>query len=240
MVSALIRAALEHRLLVLIVGLGFIAFGVSAMIRLPVDAFPDITNVQVQVVTEAPGMAPEEVENLATVPVESVMNGIPRVQRVRSISMYGLSQVSVVFDDYVDVYFARQQVQERLNELAGQLSANVKTPTMGPVTVGIGTIFRYTMEGPPGYDQMELHTLQQFLVSRQLKTVPGVADVVTFGGLNREFQIQVRPELLDQFGVSLRQVHDAVVANNGNVGAGCWCRARRPGSCAASASCTTR
>src|SRR5215218_1103343 len=129
--------SLRYRFIVLMVGLAFVAFGVSAMIRLPVDAFPDITNVQVQVVTEAPGMAPEEVENLATVPVEAVMNGIPRVENIRSMSMYGLSQVTIVFADDVDIYFARQQVQERLNELAGQLSANVKTPTMGPVTVGI-------------------------------------------------------------------------------------------------------
>ena len=220
MVGRLIEASLRYRALVLMVSLGFVGFGLSAMIRLPVDAFPDITNVQVQVVTETPGMAPEEVENLATVPVESVMNGIPRVQRVRSISMYGLSQITVVFEDGVDIYFARQQVQERLNELSGQLSASVKTPTMGPVTVGIGTIFRYTMEGPPGYDQTELHTLQRFLVSRQLKTVPGVADVITFGGLTREFQVQVQPDLLEQYELTLGQVYEAVGASNTNVGAG--------------------
>jgi cobalt-zinc-cadmium resistance protein CzcA len=219
-VDGLIRASLRYRFIVTAVALGFIAFGVVSMIRLPVDAFPDITNVQVQVVTECPGMAPEEVENLATVPVESVMNGIPRVQRVRSISMYGLSQVTVVFEDGIDIYFARQQVQERLNELSGRLSANVKTPTMGPVTVGIGTIFRYTLEGPPGYDQTELHTIQQFLVSRQLKTVPGVADVITFGGLSREFQIQVQPDRLEQYELALGQVYDAVAASNSNIGAG--------------------
>ncbi len=220
MVDRLIETSIRYRLVVVMVALACVAFGVRAMFRLPVDAFPDITNVQVQVVTEAPGMAPEEVENLATIPVESVMNGIHRVERVRSISMYGLSQVTVVFEDGVDIYFARQQVQERLNELAGQLSANVKTPRMGPVTVGIGTIFRYTLEGPPGYDQTELHTLQRFLISRQLKTVPGVADVITFGGLSREFQVQVRPELLEEYELTLGQVYDAVVASNANVGAG--------------------
>lgn len=220
MVDRLIEVSMRYRFLVVIIGLAFVAFGLNAMTKLPVDAFPDITNVQVQVVTEAPGMAPEEVENLATVPVESVMNGIPRVEKVRSISMYGLSQVTVVFEDGVDIYFARQQVQERLNELGSQLSATVKTPTLGPVTVGIGTIFRYTLEGPPGYDQTELHTLQRFLVSRQLKTVPGVADVITFGGLSREFQIQVRPEMLVQYEVTLAEVKDAVMNNNTNVGAG--------------------
>ena len=220
MVDRLIEASLRYRFIVVMAGLALLALGVGAMLRLPIDAFPDITNVQVQVVTETPGMAPEEVENLATIPVESVMNGIPRVQRVRSISMYGLSQVTVVFEDGVDIYFARQQVQERLNELAGRLSANVKPPTMGPVTVGIGTIFRYTLEGPPGYDQTELHTLQQFLVSRQLKTVPGVADVITFGGLAREFQIQVQPDLLEQYELTLKQVYEAVAESNLNVGAG--------------------
>ncbi|MFL5250930.1 MAG: efflux RND transporter permease subunit, partial [Myxococcales bacterium] len=224
MVDRLIEGSLRYRFIVLAIGLGFVAYGVGAMLRLPVDAFPDITNVQVQVVTETPGLAPEEVENLATIPVESVMNGIPRVQRVRSISMYGLSQVTVVFEDGVDIYFARQQVQERLNELAGQLSANVKAPTMGPVTVGIGTIFRYTLEGPPGYDQTELHTLQQFLVGRQLKTVPGVADVITFGGLAREFQVQVQPDLLEQYELTLKQVYDAVAESNVNVGAGVLAR----------------
>lgn len=220
MVNKLIEAALAQRFIVLILGVVFVGLGINAMIRLPVDAFPDITNVQVQVVTETPGMAPEEVENLATVPVESVMNGIPRVQRVRSISMYGLSQVSVIFEDGVDIYFARQQVQERLNELSGQLSASVKTPTMGPVTVGIGTIFRYTLEGPPGYDQTELHTLQKFLVSRQLRTVPGVADIITFGGMAREFQIQIEPDRLKKYELTLKEVYDAVAANNENVGAG--------------------
>lgn len=224
MVDRLIEVALRYRFIVVAIGLAFAGWGIYAMSKLPVDAFPDITNVQVQVVTEAPGMAPEEVENLATVPVESVMNGIPRVERVRSISMYGLSQVSVVFEDGVDIYFARQQVQERLNELGSQLSASVKTPTMGPVTVGIGTIFRYTLEGPPGYDQMQLHTLQQFLVSRQLKTVAGVADVITFGGLEREFQVQVRPEMLEQYKIRLAQVYDAVIAANRNVGAGVLAR----------------
>jgi cobalt-zinc-cadmium resistance protein CzcA len=220
MVDRLIEIALRYRFFVVTIGLALVGWGIYAMSKLPVDAFPDITNVQVQVVTEAPGMAPEEVENLATVPVESVMNGIPRVERVRSVSMYGLSQVTVVFEDGVDIYFARQQVQERLNELGSQLSASVKTPTMGPVTVGIGTIFRYTLEGPPGYDQMQLHTLQQFLVSRQLKTVSGVADVITFGGLAREFQVQVRPEMLEQYEIPLAEVYDAVVAANRNVGAG--------------------
>ncbi len=220
MVDQLIEMSLKNRFMVVMVALGFVGFGINAMTKLPVDAFPDITNVQVQVVTEAPGMAPEEVENLATVPVESVMNGITRVERVRSISMYGLSQVTVVFQDGVDIYFARQQVQERLNALGGQLSGSVKTPAMGPVTVGIGTIFRYTLEGPPGYDQKELHTLQQFLVSRQLKTVAGVADVITFGGLSREFQVQVRPERLEQFELSLSEVQEAIGANNTNVGAG--------------------
>lgn len=220
MIDRLISAALSYRLFVAMLGLGLIALGLKSAATIPIDAFPDITNVQVQVVTEAPGMAPEEVENLATVPVESVMNGIPKVDKIRSISMYGLSQVTVVFDDDVDIYFARQQVQERLNELAGQLSANLKTPTMGPVTVGIGTIFRYTLEGPPGYDQRDLHTLQQFLVARQLKTVPGVADVITFGGLGREFQVQIRPEMLQKYEITLAQVHDAITVSNSNVGAG--------------------
>ncbi|MBC7544961.1 MAG: efflux RND transporter permease subunit [Candidatus Sericytochromatia bacterium] len=220
MIDRILDVVLKQRLLVLLVGLAFVAWGLTAMLQLPIDAFPDITNVQVQVVTEARGMAPEEVENLATVPVESVMNGIPRVQNVRSVSMAGLSQVTVVFEDGVDIYFARQQVQERLNELAGQLTASLGSPTMGPVTVGIGTIYRYTLEGPPGYDPKDLHTLQNFLVKRQLKTVPGVADVITFGGLSKEYQVRIDPDRLKKFGATLAQVYDAVAANNANVGAG--------------------
>ncbi|MFP5504440.1 MAG: efflux RND transporter permease subunit [Candidatus Sericytochromatia bacterium] len=220
MIDKLLEGALKQRFLVLAVGLAFVALGVFAMVRLPIDAFPDITNVQVQVVTEAKGLAPEEVENLATVPVESVMNGIPRVQSVRSMSMFGLSQVTVVFEDGVDIYFARQQVQERLNELAGQLPATLGTPTMGPVTVGIGTIFRYTLEAPKGYDPLALHTLQNFLVKRQLKTVPGVAEVITFGGLSKEYQVQVDPERLRKYGLTLQAVYEAIGANNQNVGAG--------------------
>jgi heavy metal efflux system protein len=220
MLNAVIEAALRYRGLVLMVGIAFIVVGVKAMADLPVDAFPDITNVQVQVLTEAPGMAPEEVENLATVPIESVMNGIPGVQKVRSMTMYSLSQVTVVFDDGIDVYFARQQVQERLNQLGGQLGANIETPTLGPVTVGIGTIFRYTVEGPPGYDQTELHTLQKFVIARELKTVPGVADVITFGGAIREFQVQVLPNRLEQYGLAVDDVYDAVARSNSNVGAG--------------------
>jgi cobalt-zinc-cadmium resistance protein CzcA len=220
MIDKLLEGVLKQRVLVLIVGLAFIALGFVAMLKLPIDAFPDITNVQVQVVTEAKGMAPEEVENLATVPVESVMNGIPRVQNVRSISMFGLSQVTVVFEDGVDIYFARQQVQERLNELSGQLPATLGTPTMGPVTVGIGTIFRYTLEAPKGYDPKALHTLQNFLVKRQLKTVPGVADVITFGGLSKEYQVLIDPERLRKYGLTLDEVHDAIAESNQNVGAG--------------------
>ena len=220
MIEQLLTGVLKQRVLVLLLGIALMVWGGSALVRLPIDAFPDVTNVQVQVVTEAKGLAPEEVENLATVPVESVMNGIPRVQNVRSISMFGLSQVTVVFEDGVDIYFARQQVQERLNELAGQLGANLGAPMLGPVTVGIGTIFRYTLEAGPDYDPKELHTLQNFLVKRQLKTVPGVADVITFGGLSKEYQIQIDPDRLKKYGLSVQEVFDAVGANNANVGAG--------------------
>ena len=220
MIEQLLTGVLKQRVLVLLLGIALMVWGGSALVRLPIDAFPDVTNVQVQVVTEAKGLAPEEVENLATVPVESVMNGIPRVQNVRSISMFGLSQVTVVFEDGVDIYFARQQVQERLNELAGQLGANLGAPMLGPVTVGIGTIFRYTLEAGPDYDPKELHTLQNFLVKRQLKTVPGVADVITFGGLSKEYQVQIDPDRLKKYGLSVQEVFDAVGANNANVGAG--------------------
>ena len=220
MVDKLLEAVLRHRFLVLAIGLAFAVAGIIAMMRLPIDAFPDITNVQVQVVTDARGLAPEEVENLATVPVESVMNGIARVQDVRSVSMFGLSQVTVVFEDGVDIYFARQQVQERLNELAGTLPATLGTPTMGPVTVGIGTIFRYTLEAPKGYDPLALHTLQNFLVKRQLKAVPGVADVITFGGQAKEYQVRVDPDRLRKYGLTLQDVSTALAANNQNVGAG--------------------
>lgn len=173
----------------------------------------------VQVITEAPGLAPEEVEKLITYPIEVAMNGLPGVEQVKSISAFGISQVGVYFRDHVDIYFARQVVLERLTDAKGQIPPGLGEPRLGAITTGLGQVYQYVVRGQ-GRDQIELRTFQDWIVKYNLRTVPGVTDVLSFGGDVKQYQIRVDPRALLQYGVTLAQVRGAVGANNRNVGGG--------------------
>lgn len=218
MIDNILKFALKQRLLILIATVVLIGAGLWALKKLPVDAFPDVTNVQVQILTQAGGMAPTEVEKLITFPIETTMGGIPRLEDVRSISKIGLSVITVVFEDGVDIYFARQQVFERLQQAKERLPKGVE-PQMGPVTTGLGEIYQYLLTGD-GYDVRELRSLQDWVVRPLLRTVPGVTDVNSFGGQVKQYQVLIDPGKLKSLGLTIQNVMESVEKNNSNVGAG--------------------
>ncbi|HEX9050544.1 MAG TPA: CusA/CzcA family heavy metal efflux RND transporter [Anaeromyxobacter sp.] len=217
MLRRLVDAALEHRAVVLLVTAAFVAAGIWAFRALPVEAFPDVTDTQVQVITLFPGHAPEEVERQVTLPIEKELNGTPGMSALRSISIYGLSVVTVTFDDGVENFFARSQVTERLRQV--EVPDGV-TPTLGPLYTPIGEIYRYVLEADPraGASPMALREIQDWVLERQFRQVPGVADVVSFGGFQKQFQVEVDPARLKGQGVTLRQVFDALSRSNANAG----------------------
>jgi heavy metal efflux system protein len=218
MIDKILQFALKQRLLIMIATVILIGTGFWAMQKLPMDAFPDVTNVQVQILTQAGGMAPTEVENLITFPIETSMGGLPRLHEVRSLSKIGLSVITVVFEDGVDTYFARQLVFERLQQARDRLPQGIE-PQMGPVTTGLGEIYQYILEGE-GYDIRELRSLQDWVVRPILRTVPGVTDVNSFGGQVKQYQVLIDPGKLKSLGLTIRDVKEAVENNNATVGAG--------------------
>src|SRR5829696_2180607 len=227
MLERILHFSVRHRWLVVVATLAAGAWGLYNYSQLPIDAVPDITNVQVQINTEAPGYSPFEAEQRVTYLVETAMAGLPRLEETRSISRYGLSQVTVIFEDATDIYFARQLIAERIQEVKSRLPAGIE-PTMGPIATGLGEIFLWTVEAKPGatnddgqpYSGMDLRTIQDWIVRPQLKTVPGVADVNTIGGYTKQFHVTPRPDALIAFGLSFDDILDALERNNTNVGAG--------------------
>src|SRR6185369_6696589 len=217
MTDNLIAFFYRERLLVAVVAMLIMAGGVLALTSRNVDAFPDVTPVQVEIDTEAEGLAPQEVEQLITFPVENVMNGIPGVERVQSESKFGLSVVTVYFRDDVDLYFARQQVFERLSIAKDDLPSGIE-PSMGPITTGTGQIYLYQITGP-GKSNQELRTIQDWIVKLQLRTVPGVADVLSFGGDVKQYQVIVDQQALVNYNIPLKSLFEAIQNNNQNTGA---------------------
>ncbi len=217
MIKSIVDWALGQRLLVLVGALGVVGGGYVAVRSLPVDAFPDVSPVLVQVVTEAPGLAPQETEALVTYPVEVAMNGLPGVTRVQSISAFGLSQVNVYFNDDIDIYFARQLVFERVQTAKGNIPAGLGEPALGPITTGLGQVYQYLVTGE-GISADSLRTLQDWIVKFRLRTVPGVTEVLSFGGDVKQFQVQLDPARLIQYGVTIPQVIEALERNNANAG----------------------
>jgi heavy metal efflux system protein len=223
MINRLIRFSVSQRLLVLLMVTIMIGAGVYSIIRLPIDAVPDVTNVQVQVLTAAPSLAPLEIERQITFPVEVAMSGLPDIEEIRSVSKFGLSAVTVVFHDSVNTYFARQLVLERLTQAREQIPPNIGSPEMGPISTGLGEIYQYELKAVPGpegkqYDATDLRTIQDWSVRRQLLSVPGVTEVNSFGGLEKQYQVRLDPTKLQSYGLSLRDVLEAVARNNANVG----------------------
>jgi cobalt-zinc-cadmium resistance protein CzcA len=215
---AFIEFLLHRRILVLALTGILVIGGVIAWTRLPVDAFPDVTNVQVMILAEAPGFSAVDVEQQVTYPIEQQMGGVPKVTQVRSLSKAGFSQVVVAFEDDVDIYFARQQVFERLQAAKENLPRDI-APELGPISTGLGEIFQYTLEGE-GLSPMELRTIQDYFVTPQFKPIPGVNEVNSFGGFVKQYHVLVRPDALLRYDLSLRQVVEALEKNNANAAGG--------------------
>jgi len=211
----LVAFCLRQRVIVLALLCLFVAAGINAYRKLPVEAYPDVTNVQVQVITLFPGHAAEEVERLATIPVENEMNGIPRRASMRSISIFGLSVVTIVFEDDADRVYVRQQTFERLQNVPLPAGA---VASLSPDSTPVGEIFRYTLVGPPGFSALELKALEDWVVERKLRQVAGVVDVSGFGGPTKQYQVLVDPVRLRSYGVSLHQVFDSLANGNKNAG----------------------
>ena len=227
MFEKLIRFAIDQRWLVLLTTLAMAALGIYNYQRLPIDAVPDITNVQVQINTAAAGYSPPEAEQRITFPIETAMAGLPNLEQTRSLSRYGLSQVTVIFKDGTDIYFARQLVNERIQEAKEKLPPGV-VPALGPVATGLGEIYMWTVGAKEGalkadgtpYTPTDLREIQDWIIKPQLRNVPGVAEINTVGGYAKEFQVAPYPDRLMAHGLALSDVVNALERNNDNVGAG--------------------
>jgi len=219
MISWIIDVSLNNRFLVLVLWGLVVAVGASALRDLPIDAVPDVTNVQVQVLTNAPGLAPGEVEKFITFPVEAAMSGLPAVDEIRSISRFGLSNVTVVFEEGTDIYWARQLVAERLSVAREEIPASFGLPEMGPISTGLGEIYQFELRGQ-GWSPMELRSLLDWTVNYQLRSVPGVVEVNAMGGELKTYQVTIDPEKLVAHSLSLGDVFTALEGNNRNTGGG--------------------
>jgi cobalt-zinc-cadmium resistance protein CzcA len=212
LIERFVAAALQQRLFVLLCLTAAVLTGLAAYVSLPVEAFPDLTNNQVVIVTEAPALAAPEVEQRVTYPIEIAMMGVPGTEQVRSVSKFGLSIVTVIFDDGVATYFARQLVTERLSEARGQLPDGLD-PVLGPVATAFGEIYQYLVDGDSA-DAMATKTLHDWEMRTRLRSVRGVGEVNSWGGLTRQYQVSVEPARLEAYGLSLRQVYEAIAGNN--------------------------
>jgi len=226
MIEALIRSSLKQRIILVVLALALAAFGVRGLQKLSVDAFPDVTNVQVQIATEAPGRSPEEVERFVTVPIEIAMTGLPALTEMRSLNRNGLSIVTLVFRDDVDVYFARQLVMERMIEVGSRLPEGV-TPVLGPVSTGLGEVYQYTLDHPDDKGRklteaelQERRVIQDWVVRPLLRSIPGVAEINSQGGYEKQYQVRVNPDRMRHYQVTLQDIYQALARNNANSGGG--------------------
>jgi heavy metal efflux system protein len=216
MIERLIRLSMEQRLIVLLAVAALMAGGVAAFTHLPIDAFPDVTPVQVQVITRVPSLAPPEIERLVTFPLEIELTNLPGKTELRSVSRFGISVITIVFKDTVDIYFARQLILERLVQARSQLPRGAE-PLLGPPSTGLGEVFMYLVEGP-SQDLRDLRTLHDWVIRPMLRAVPGLADVDTLGGLAKQYEVLVNPDRLTSLDLTLRQVQTAITENNQNAG----------------------
>ncbi|AGW94429.1 MULTISPECIES: efflux RND transporter permease subunit [Cupriavidus] len=226
MMKSLVEAAIKQRLVVCVIAVVLFFFGLNAATKLSVDAFPDVTNVQVQIATEAAGRSPEEVERFVTVPVEMAMTGLPGLEEMRSLNKAGLSLITLVFTDATDVYFARQLVLERLIEVGGRMPEGV-APVLGPVSTGLGEVYQYTLDRADDGDReltqeelAERRIAQDWVVRPLLRSIPGVAEINSQGGYVRQYQALVNPERMRHYEISIQQVYQALARNNANSGGG--------------------
>ena len=217
--DAVIAFSVRWRFAVLFVAAATLAAGIIGVQRLPIDAVPDVTNVQVQVLTDSPGLSAEEVEQYVTFPVETGLNGLPELEEIRSVTRAGLSAVTVIFHDHVDVWFARQLVMERLREIEANIPSQFGRPELAPVSTGLGEIYQFVVRSDR-HSPMQLRTMLQWQIGPRLRQVPGVIEVNALGGASQEFQVVIEPRRLTAFHVSLGQVLRALQQNNANVGGG--------------------
>lgn len=222
MLNKIIAFSIHNKLIVGLFVAGLIGYGVYEVTQLPIDAVPDITNNQVQVITIAPSFGATDIERLVTFPIEMANSNIDGTKEIRSFSRFGLSLVTIVFDDNTDIHWARQQIAERLQKVQSEIPAGIGTPEMGPITTGLGEIYQYVVRPLPGYenkyDETELRTIQDWIIKRQLLGVEGVADVSSFGGKLKQFEVAVDPKELHAFGLSISDVMQALEKNNQNTG----------------------
>ncbi|MDR6567795.1 efflux RND transporter permease subunit [Chitinophaga ginsengisegetis] len=222
MLDKIIRFSVRNKLMIGIFTCALAAFGVYSLLRLPVDAVPDITNNQVQVITQSPSLAAQEVERLITFPIEQTMAVIPELAEIRSISRFGLSVVTIVFHDNVDIYWARQQVNEKLGEARTNIPPGIGAPEMSPISSGLGEVYQYVLHPRKGYeekfDARELRTIQDWYVRRQLLGTPGVAEVNSFGGMLKQYQVTLNPDKLRSHHLGIADVFNAMERNNQNTG----------------------
>lgn len=222
MLNRIIAFSVANKLKVGLLVLALIGYGSYELTRLPIDAVPDITNNQVQVITIAPSFGATDIERLVTFPIEQANNNISGLKEIRSFSRFGLSLVTIVFEDDVDVYWARQQVSERLAKVQSQIPQGIGTPELGPISTGLGEIYQYVVRAKEGYrhryDETELRTIQDWIVRRQLLGVQGVAEVSSFGGKLKQYSIEVEPAKLLSMGLNINDVFTALQENNANTG----------------------
>ncbi|MBP9507966.1 MAG: CusA/CzcA family heavy metal efflux RND transporter, partial [Bacteroides sp.] len=222
MFTAIVRFSIQKKLFVGLTTLFLLIGGIYAMLTLPIDAVPDITNNQVQIVTTSPTLAPQEVEQLITFPIEIAMSNIMNVTEIRSVSRFGLSLVTVVFKEGVPTLDARQLVNEQIQTVAGEIPPELGTPEMMPITTGLGEIYQYTLEVAPGYekkyDAMELRTIQDWIVKRQLSGIPGIVEINSFGGNLKQYEVAVDPDALFSLNITIGEVFEALSKNNQNTG----------------------
>ena len=222
MLDRIIRFSIHNKAIIGLFTLVLVLYGAYSLTQLPIDAVPDITNNQVQVITTTPTLAAQEVEQFVTAPIERAMASLPDLVEIRSISRFGLSLVTIVFDEDVDIYFARTLVDQRLGEATALIPPGVGTPTMAPVSTGLGEVYQYVLHPKPGFEgkfsPSELRTIQEWIVVRQLLGTPGVAEVNSYGGEVKQYEVSVDPKRLWSMGVTISDLFAALESNNENTG----------------------
>jgi cobalt-zinc-cadmium resistance protein CzcA len=217
MLNGILEFSLRNRFLVIVLTLLVIGIGIRSILHLPIDAVPDVTPNQVQILTNAPGLGPVEVERFITFPVETALSGLPGVKSIRSVSRFGLSAVTVYFDEDMDIYFCRRLVMERLPQAREMIPEGFGTPEMGPISTGLGEIYQFEVKGE-GYSLMELRSILEWDIAFKLKSVPGVVEVNTYGGELKTYEVELDAEKLAAYDLSIEQVFEALKQNNSNSG----------------------
>ncbi|MEO5948167.1 MAG: efflux RND transporter permease subunit, partial [Chitinophagaceae bacterium] len=222
MLNKIIQFSIKNKLVIGLMTLTLIIWGIWSATRLPIDALPDITDNQVQIITQSPTLAAQEVEQFVTYPIEKTMANLPDIVEMRSFSRFGLSVITIVFEEHVNIYFARQLIGEKLKQAEREIPAGMGKPELAPVTTGLGEIYQYVIHPKKGseekYSAMDLRTMQDWIVARQLSGIAGVAEVTAFGGITKQYEVSINPEQLKAMNVTLTEIFEALEHNNENTG----------------------